>query len=41
VFLVDIDGSTFAIGVWYQRSQTTPAQLAEAEAIVASTQIEP
>jgi hypothetical protein len=40
VYLVDLDGHTVAITVWYIRSQTTPAQLAEAEAIVASIQIE-
>jgi hypothetical protein len=40
VYLVDMDGDTVAIAVWYVRSQTTPAQLAEAEAIVASIQIE-
>jgi hypothetical protein len=41
VYLVDIDGQTLGFGVWYERSQTTPAQLAEAEAIVASIEIAP
>ncbi len=40
VYLVDVDGVTLAIAVWYVRSATTPPQLAEAEAIVASIQIE-
>ncbi|HSL76057.1 MAG TPA: hypothetical protein VK867_03860, partial [Candidatus Limnocylindrales bacterium] len=39
VYLVDVDGETLAIGVWYVRAQSTPAQVAEAEAIVASIQI--
>ena len=34
VYLVDMDGETVAIAVWYVRSQTTRTQLAEAEAIV-------
>jgi hypothetical protein len=41
VYLVDMDGDTLAIAVWYVRTQTTPAQLAEAEAIVHSIQIKP
>jgi hypothetical protein len=41
VYLVDLDGNTLAIGVWYERSQTTPAQRADAEAIVASIQVAP
>ena len=40
VYLVDMDGETVAIAVWYVRSQTTRTQLAEAEAIVDSIQIE-
>ena len=40
VYLVDMDGDTLAIAVWYVRSQAMPAQLAEAEAIVASIQME-
>jgi hypothetical protein len=41
IYLVDLDGDTLAIAVWYHRSETTTAQLAEAEAIVDSIQIEP
>jgi hypothetical protein len=40
VYLVEMDGDTLAIAVWYDPSQTTPAQLAEAESIVASIQNE-
>jgi hypothetical protein len=40
VYLVEMDGDTLAIVVWYTRSQTSPAQLVEAEAIVDSIQIE-
>ena len=40
VYLVDLEGKTVAITVWYPRSAATPAQLAEAEAIVASIKIE-
>ena len=41
IYLVDVDGETLGIGVWYVRSLTKPAQLAEAEAIVESIRIQP
>jgi hypothetical protein len=41
VYLVDVNGSTLGIAVAYVRSLTTPAQLAEAEAIVDSIQTKP
>jgi len=41
VYLVDMDGDALAIAVWYVRALTTLPELAEAEAIVASIQIEP
>ena len=40
IYLVDTGGEhPLGIGLWYNASETTPAQLAEAEAIVASIQI--
>jgi hypothetical protein len=40
VYLVDMDGETLAVAVWYDRSRTTGAELGEAEAIVDSIKID-
>ena len=41
IYLVDVgEEHPLGIGVWYERAATTPAQVAEAEAIVDSIQIE-
>ena len=39
IYLVDVGGKTVGIAVSYTRDEATPAQIAEAEAIVASIQI--